>query len=320
MKIERSLMSTPNAMPGPQRGHGATTGRSAEWLRSGGKVPKGRHTVYRAVWYLANALLLIAMLFAIYSIGWEYSTRRYLKGFSDAIVPATSPPEEKIEAILNWMTHGPARLRNGPSALVPDRDPTDTLNYDALLRVCGTATNAFINLTDSGGLESRRLLLVDENGMTKHVVAEVSVDGRWIVADAAFRVLFRSENGKTLTREDLADPATFVRATQNIQKYDPSYTFDRTMHIRLGRLKFVGRLLRAALNRVFPGWEDSMTVTLLVERESFAAMFTGTLAVLFLVLIRIFLRWYGENRLGMSPFRIRDQVRRAAHAFVDTAS
>lgn len=313
-------MSTQNAMPGLQRGHGTTAGRSTAWLPSGRKVPKGRQTVYRTAWYLANALLLMAVLFSIYSVGWECSTRRYLKGFSDAIVPATSPAEEKIEAILNWMANGPARLRNGPSALVPNRDPTDTLNYDALLQVCGTATNAFINLVDSGGLEARRLLLVDENGMTKHVVAEVWVNGRWIVADAAFRVLFHSENGKTLTREALADPATFVRATQNIPKYDPSYTFDRTMHIRLGRLKSVGHLLRAVLNRVFPGWEDSMTVTLLVERESFAAMVTGIFAVFFLVLIRVFLRWYGENRLGVSPFRIRDQVRRAAHAFVDTAS
>src|SRR5580700_11886361 len=165
-----------------------------------------RHSLFRATWLAVNVLLVIALIFAAYSTAWEFSTRRYLKGFSDAIVPATSPGDEKIEAILNWMAHGPARRTSGADAAQSDRDPTDTLNYDALLQVCGTATNAFINLVDSGGLEARRLLLVDENGMTKHVVAEVWVNGRWIVADAAFRVLFHSENGKTLTREALADP------------------------------------------------------------------------------------------------------------------
>ena len=313
-------MSAHSTVPEPERGHGTTTGQSATWLPSRQKASQNRHIVYRTAWYLVNASLVIATLFTIYSIGWEFSTRRYLKGFSDAIVPATSPPEEKIEAILNWMEHGPARLNNGPSALVPDRDPTDTLNYEALLKVCGTATNAFINLVDSGGLEARRLLLVDQNQMTKHVVAEVWVDGRWIVADPSFRVLYRSASGKALTREALADPTTFASATQNVPKYDPSYTFNRTTHLRLARLKFVGAPLRAVLDHLFPGWEDSMTMTLLVERESFAATAVGILLVLSLIFIRVFLRWYGENRLGVNPVRIRDQFRRAAHAFVDTTS
>ncbi len=85
----------------------------------------------------------------MYAAAWEYSTRRYLAGFSDAIVPATAPGDEKIQAILNWMAHGPARYPSMPSDLIPDRDPTDTLNYYALLQVCGTATNAFINLMRS---------------------------------------------------------------------------------------------------------------------------------------------------------------------------
>ena len=92
------------------------------------------------------SLLILAICAAIYSVGWEFSTRRYLKGFSDAIVPATAPGDEKIQAVLNWMAHGPTRFPYGPSPDLPDRDPTDTLNYDALLQVCGTATNAFINL------------------------------------------------------------------------------------------------------------------------------------------------------------------------------
>ena len=111
-----------------------------------------RHSLFRAAWLAVNVLLILSVILAAYSAGWEFSTRRYLEGFSDAIVPATSPGDEKVEAILSWMAHGPARRNSGVEASQSDRDPTDTLNYDALLRVCGTATNAFINLVDTGGI------------------------------------------------------------------------------------------------------------------------------------------------------------------------
>jgi hypothetical protein len=276
-----------------------------------------RHGLFRAAQLTVSVLLVVAVIFAAYSAGWEFSTRRYLEGFSDAIVPATSPGDEKIEAILNWFAHGPARRTSGVEASQSNRDPTDTLNYDALLRVCGTATNAFINLIDTGGMQARRLLLVDQRQMTKHVVAEVLVDGRWIIVDPSFRVVLRGEDGKTLTREELADPNIFKAATRNIYEYDPSYTYDRTVHIRLARIHVVGLLLRRILDRMVPGWEDSPTMTLLVERESFAALIASVLLVIFLVLLRASLRWYGEKRLGMHSVRIRQQLRRACHAFLD---
>ena len=140
-------------------------------------------------WLSFNCEFLLAM----FCVGWEYSVRRYLEGFSDAVVPATATPELKIEAILNWMKHGPARKAGGPSTLVPDRDPVETLNYESLLRVCGSATNAFINLADSGGLGARRLLLLGADGQTRHVVAEVLVNERWIVVDPTFHHIFRGQ-------------------------------------------------------------------------------------------------------------------------------
>jgi hypothetical protein len=264
-----------------------------------------------------NFLLIVSVFLAAYSAGWEFSTRRYLEGFSDAIVPATSPGDEKIEAILHWMAHGPARRSSGVEASQTDRDPTDTLNYDALLRVCGTATNAFINLVDTGGMQARRLLLMDSHQMTRHVVAEVLVDGRWIVVDPSFRVVLRGADGKTLTREELMDPAVFAAATRNVKGYDSSYTYDHTVHIRLARIRVFGALFRRILDRAFPGWEDTPTMTLLVERESFAALVASFLLVIFLVLFRACLRWYGEKRLGVHSVRIRQQIRRACHAFLD---
>jgi hypothetical protein len=290
---------------------------SRRWPSAVREPESKRYPLFRALWLAVNFLLVGSVFLAAYSAGWEFSTRRYLEGFSDAIVPATSPGDEKIEAILNWMAHGPARKASSEVASEANRDPTDTLNYDALLRVCGTATNAFINLVDTGGMQARRLLLVDSRQITKHVVAEVLVDGRWIIVDPSFRVVMRGADGKTLTREELADPAIFAAATRNISGYEPSYTFDHTVHIRLARIHVFGALLRRILDRAFPGWEDTTTVTLLVERESFAAMTAAFLLVIFLILLRACLRWYGEKRLGVHSVRIRQQIRRACHAFLD---
>jgi hypothetical protein len=186
----------------------------------------GNHLVFRLLWLGVNGLLVLSILLAVYATVWEFSTRRYLKGFSDAIVPITAPSEEKIEAILNWMAHGPARNPSSPSEVTSTRDPTDTLNYKALLEVCGTATNAFINLLDAENMEVRRVLLLDSQQLTKHVVAEVLVDGRWVIVDPAFRVIQRSADGKALTSRELSDPVTFVEATQRIPHYDATYTFD----------------------------------------------------------------------------------------------
>jgi Transglutaminase-like superfamily len=244
----------------------------------------------------------------------------YLKGFSDAVVPGLASPEEQVEAILNWMAHGPTRRAAGPVNPTVDRDPADTLNYASLLKVCGSATNAFINLADSGGLVARRLLLLDSRRLTQHVVAEVLIDGRWIVVDPAFRAIPHDAAGGLLTREQLNQPSTFAEATSKIPNYDPDYTYGDTVHVRIGRVPIIGSLLRRATDRFFPQWEQWATVSLLLERESLAACFIAIALVLCVGILRVFLRRYGETRLGIRPIRFRQQVTRAFRAFLETPS
>jgi hypothetical protein len=294
-----------------------TAARSPENFSAVSLVRESSHKGFDIASTTVSLFLLAASLFAVYSIGWEFSTQRYLKGFSDAIVPATAPVEEKVEAILAWMVYGPTRLPYQPTAFDHDRDPTDTLNYDALLRVCGTATNAFINLTNASNLQVRRLLLLDSHDMTKHVVAEVLVDGRWIIVDPAYRSVFRDAAGRTLTREELLSPATFNEAIQKIPNYPPQYSFENTVHVRLGGLPLMGRPLKRFLNRVFPGWEDSTVATLLVERESFGAVVASILLVIFFLILRVSLRWYGEVRLRIQLPRFRERILRASTVFLE---
>jgi hypothetical protein len=282
------------------------------------ELRRSNHPFFRAVWHAGNILLILAILLAGYASVWEYSTRKYLKGFSDAVVPFSSSDEAKAEAILRWMSNGPSRQVAGPDASSPDRDPIDTLNYASLLRVCGSATNAFLNLGDSAGLVVRRLLLLDSRRITKHAVAEVLIDGRWIVVDPAFRTMLRGRDGGLLTRAQLSDPAVFAVATHDLKNYDPIDTYESTAHVRISRLGVVGLPLRHFLNRLLPGWEDSAAISLLLERESLATMVAALILVFLLGLLRVGLRWYGERRLGIRPVRVRQQVRRAVRALVDT--
>ena len=246
-----------------------------------------RHRVFELATWFINVLLLISFSAVAYTAVWEYSTHRYVEGFADAVLPDTSSPEVKIQAILDWMSSPAAQLTPVFVGNPSDRDPIDTLNYQALLQVCGTATNAFINLADTAGLPSRRLLLLDAKEQAKHVDAEVLLDGRWIVVDPAFRAILRGVDGKTLTRDQLTNPAIFATATRNIPKYDPNYTFEKTVHVRIARAKFIGVPLRKMLHFILPNWEDSAAISLILERESLAALIAAITITLFLALIHI---------------------------------
>ena len=292
------------------------------WEREPSKCQPGlerlesSHPVFRSAWLVTNVLLVLSILMAAYSVVWEYSTRKYLRGFSDAVIPATASPAEKAQAILEWMSSGPARRESSPDFSTTDRDPTDTLNYASLLRVCGSATNAFVNLADSAGLASRRLLLLDSHRGTVHVVAEVLVNGRWVVVDPAFRRMLRGKDGHLLTKEELRDPVTFTEATSSIPDYSSEYNYDSTAHVRLARLGWMRAPLRKVLNHLLPGWEDSTVVTLAMERESLATLVIALFVLFFFSLVRVGLRWYGERHLAVSTLRVRHQLRRALRVFM----
>jgi hypothetical protein len=283
-------------------------------------ISAGGHLLFQIVWHVENVLLVLSALLVLYAAFWEYSTRRYLNGFSDAIIPAASSDLVKTEAILNWMANGPKRRSDNLFPQAPERDPVDTLNYAELLRMCGSATNAFINLADSKSLKARRLLLLNSQGTTKHVVAEVMLDGRWIVVDPTFRTILRGVDGHPLTQRELADPGVFAAATREIRGYDPAYTFDNTAHVRLSRWPFLGRFLRPALDWLLPGWKDWTITSLFAERASLATLVLALALVLVLALLRQALSWWAENRLGIRRSRIRGQLRRACHAFLETPS
>lgn len=264
-------------------------------------------------------LVLAACLMIATGLEWEYSTRLYLSGFSDAVIPYEAPPEEKIYAILTWMEHGAARQTESPDFEPQYRDPKDTLNYQDLLRVCGTATNAFVNLGSSGGLKTRRLLLLDSEGLnTNHVVAEVWLNERWIVVDPSFHTVLRDEYGRPLTRTQLSMPNVFSRAVRDIRGYDPAYKYENTTHVHITHVPYIGHSVVRFLNSNFPQWDNSDAInwTFLLERQSYAVLVAGIVLLLLGTSLRGIVNWYGRTRLSKAPIGLWEQAKRAGFALL----
>jgi hypothetical protein len=267
------------------------------------------------MWWSSNVLLAVALVAMLYSFVREYSVRRYLDGFSDAIVPNNLPAGQKVEAILSWMRAEPSRANTTNPEALDRRDPETTLTYRQLLNVCGTATNAFLNLARSSDLQVRRLLLLTPDHKAKHVVAEVLIDRRWIIVDPTFRVIMKDARGHNLTRGELRDPAVFSEAAGAIPNYPHEYTYDQFAHVRLARLPLEGLHLRRLLDSVYPGWDEAVDWSLLLERESFFYLVTSGAAALVFLLLRTMLAWYADRRLKIPRFHLRAKAVRAGTAF-----
>lgn len=277
-----------------------------------------REKFFRLVWRSVNVVLVASLLAFVYSAGWEHSVRRYLHGFTDAIIPPNAAPEERVEAILDWMRDGPPRSSRTNPGRLAFRDPETTLNLQQLLSVCGTATNAFLNLARSAYLPVRRLLLLSPDRTAKHAVAEVQINGRWIVVDPTYRAVMRNRQGQLLTRDELRNQQTFAEATAKIPGYPATYNYDKFAHVRIARLPLDGLKLRPMLDKMLPRWDESVDWSLLLERESFFAMTTAGFATLFLLLLRLWLAWYADQRLKLPRFHLRTHLLQAGHAFFTT--
>jgi hypothetical protein len=265
---------------------------------------------------MVNVLLIVSLGAVVYCAAWEFSTRSYLRGFSDAIIPVSDNSAQKVEAILAWMEHGPARRMTRDTDALDTRNPENTLNYHQLLEVCGTATNAFVNLAQSSGLHARRLLLLNEKRRSKHVVVEILIDDRWVIVDPSYHKIFRLPDGRTVTRTELQNSVIFQSVTQSIPDYPQSYTYERTAHIRLSRIPLIGRYLRRTLDSVWPSWEETINWTLLLERESFAMLIVSILLLCFALTARLFFCRYCFRWFGIIRVRFRDQLMRAGEILI----
>ena len=266
--------------------------------------------LYRSVTTLA--VLSFAML--LYGLVWDYSTDRYLEGFADAIVPGQGTPQEETETLLTWFDQASPHLDNSADVSA-SRNPVVVLRYSRLLRACGTSVNAFINLAKAAGLKTRRLLLLDESGITMHVISELYINNRWIIVDPVFRAFFRDSSGNLLTKQDLRDPKVFQDAISRIPNYRPQYTFDRATHVHLEHIPVLGRPLRKVLDTIFPNWDDATDWGFLPEHPAIGLVAESLVLLTITITMSFALGRYGRNKFGIRS-RVRNRVADAGRVLI----
>jgi hypothetical protein len=125
----------------------------------------------------------------------------------------------------------------------------------------------------------------------------------------------KDARGHYLTRSELRNPAVFAEAAGAIPNYPHEYTYDQFAHVRLARLPLEGLHLRRLLDAVYPGWDEAVDWSLLLERESFFYLVLSAAAMLLFLLLRVLLAWYADSRLRIPRFHLRQNAVRAGTAF-----
>jgi hypothetical protein len=86
--------------------------------------------------------------------------------------------------------------------------------------------------------------------------------------------------------------------------------------VRLARFPLDGFHLRGLLDRVYPGWDEAIDWSLLLERESFFNLVASAAAFAFFLLTRTLLGWYADRRLRIPRFHLRENAVRAGATFL----
>jgi len=112
--------------------------------------------------------------------------------------------------------------------------------------VCGSATNAFLNLTRSAGVESRRSCWLTHSA-PRNTVAEVYIDDAGSLLTQPTARLSRMLTAICFTRRNLQNPAFFARPPAD-PRYIPDYSYESYAHVRLAALPLHGFHIRWVLD------------------------------------------------------------------------
>ena len=168
-----------------------------------------------------------------------------------------------------------------------------------LLKICGSASNAFMNLAVAAGLKVRRLLLLDKSGNVMHVVAEVQWGDRWVVVNPQQGLVFKDHLGRGLTKEELRDPEVFRDAISRMPGYSPSTLLSTPFTFVWNEFPFWVSHLRRVLDRFAPGWEEAINWAYFPENPSLWLMFVSLPLFLLGILANLMVNRYGRNRRGI---------------------
>ena len=175
--------------------------------------------------------------------------------------------------------------------------PADVVRWGSDYRgQCGSHSRVVIALLAHRGIEARPLLILDGRGHSIHTVVEARVDGRWVVGDPTFDLVYHRRDGQLATREDLAaDTSQFHAQVRDVPFYDPRYDYDDVALFNWKKLPVVLPAVRSALVRVMGAdrVDDIQRPWVWMRPHAFYAVACFALAV---ALLLADAWWAGRNR------------------------
>jgi len=208
---------------------------------------------------LGAGALVFALLSAGFYLGYR-ADRRFLAQIAEQIDGGRRLTDaQRVEQYVDYAFHEirnprfeeikpwPVRLYYLTNPLHPG--PGDVLRWGSDYRGgCGSHSRVVHAALEARGVHSRVLLILDDRGHSIHTVIEALVDGRWIVADPLFGIVYHRRDGALATREDLAaDTAFFRTQVDTIPGYDRRYDYDSVTLLNWRKLPIVLPALRSLL-------------------------------------------------------------------------
>ena len=128
---------------------------------------------------------------------------------------------EKALAMLTQVFPGrmkhPTVAPKGPK-VAADRDATD----DALLASgcgwCNEQARVFVRLCQACGIPARIVHLFYSDDKTGHTIVEFHADGRWVMADASFVVVFPGKDGRLMSAAQCHEKENLPQVAEAYQK------------------------------------------------------------------------------------------------------
>jgi hypothetical protein len=122
--------------------------------------------------------------------------------------------------------------------------PGDVIRWGSDYRGgCGSHTGVLVAMLRASGIEARPFFLLDSAGSSRHTVVQARIDGRWVISDPNFGILYRRRDGVLATAQEIAaDEPRFEEQVASVPGYNPVFRYD---HVALLNWRKVPVLLPA---------------------------------------------------------------------------
>jgi hypothetical protein len=130
--------------------------------------------------------------------------------------------------------------------------PGDVLRWGGDYRgSCGSHVRVVVAMLQASGVRCHHLQILDAAGQPTHSVVQARIEGRWVVADALYGIVFRRRDGALASVEDLvADHPNFLAQVQGVRGYDTvHYDFKHVTSFNWKKIPVILPTIHWALER-----------------------------------------------------------------------